>query len=163
MSSKLKGRKSEKTAQPRESRIVIARPTGKVPVAVVSARHGGDVKSRPGRGFSIGELRGAGLARGLVTRWGAVVDLRRRSILENNVASLKSWGAHAAPAPESRTGKLKEEIGKVERTVRKEATQLEKEVVEVEKEVKRDAGKAEKAVKAKVVKARAKPKKKAKE
>ena len=136
------------------------RPTGKVPEAVVESRHGIGMVTRPGRGFSLGELTGAGLASRTAAGWGARVDVRRRSVLEGNVALLKGWGGHPAKAPQGRVKRAEEEVKKVEAAVKREVVEIEDEVVKAEKEVKKEAVKAEKAVKAKAGKAKAKPKKK---
>jgi ribosomal protein L13E len=147
------------------------RPAAKAPKAVVSARHGTGMVTRAGRGFSLGELSGAGLAPRLASMWGARIDYRRRSVLEPNVASLRSWGGHLVPAKkhEGRAKKVEEELAKVgkevEEEVEKGVAEVEKEAVKVEKEIKKETVKAEKAVKAKVPKpkAKAKPKPKKKE
>jgi ribosomal protein L13E len=133
------------------------KPSGKAPEATITSRHGTGSVTRLGRGFSMGELAGAGLSRNLASEWGVRLDLRRRSVLEGNVASLKSWSAH--PGTARRVEKLakeaEEEIEKVGREVKKEAARVEKEAEKVEREVKKEAVKAEKAVRRKP-----KPKKK---
>jgi len=154
------------------------RPAAKAPEAVVSTRHGTAMVTRLGRGFSLGELSGAGLAPRLASDWGARIDYRRRSVLESNVALLRGWGGHLASPKkhEGRVKKVEEELEKagkeVEEEVVKGVTKVEKEAVKVEKEVKKagkevkeETAKAEKAVKAKVPKpkAKAKPKPKKKE
>jgi len=166
--------KAEAKAEPEGPR----RPSVKAPEAVVSSRHGTVMIMRLGRGFSIGELSGAGLAPRLASNWGARIDYRRRSVLEPNVASLKSWGGHLLTTKkrEGRVKRVEEELVKAEKEVVKEAekgvAEVEKEMVKAEKEVakaekgvKKEAAKAEKAVKAKVPKrrAKAKPKPKKKE
>jgi len=135
-----------------------ARPVGKAPEAMVTSRHGTGVVRRLGRGFSMGELAGAGLSPNLASDWGVSLDLRRRSVIESNVSSLKNWGGHpsAARRIESKAKEVEEEIEKVGREVKKEAVRVEKEAEKVEREVKKEAVKAEKAVRRK-----AKPKKKA--
>jgi ribosomal protein L13E len=171
LSSKQTKKKAAKAPEPPKE--APKRPTGKTPEAMVSARHGTEMVTREGRGFSLGELSGAGLAPRLVTSWGARVDYRRRSVIDGNVASLRNWGGHLVPVKkrEGRVKKIEEEIVKagkeVEKEVEKGLGEVEKEVVKVEKEVKKEAAKAEKAAKAKVAKpkakAKAKPKPKKKE
>ena len=167
MSSRQKRGKAEKKAEPaktpkaKPSRPV--KPTGKAPEAVVTGRHGIGFVTRLGRGFSMGELAGAGLSPKLASDWGVRTDVRRRSVIDGNVASLKGWYTHpgAAKRIESRAKEVEEEIEKVGREVKKEAVKVEKEVEKeaekVEEEVKEEAVKAEKAVRRK---AKAKPKKK---
>jgi len=139
------------------------RPTGKPPEAVVVARHETGVVTREGRGFSMGELAEVGLAPRLASGWGLRLDVRRRSVLQGNVTSLRQWGALAKPGKkaEGRVKKVEEELVKVEREVEREvgkgAAEVEKGVAKAEKEMKKKAVKAEKAVKA-----RARPKAKAK-
>ncbi len=139
------------------------RPSGRVPEAMVSSRHGTGMVTRLGRGFSFGELSSAGLAPGLASEWGARVDARRRSILDGNVDSLKGWAGHAAQAKkaEGRVKKVEAELAKMEKEVEKEAAEVKEEVVKAEKAVKKEAARAEKAVKAKVEKPKPRPKKKA--
>ncbi len=83
------GKKAEIPAEPTRPKIV--RPSGRVPHAVVSSRHEQGMVERAGRGFSIGELAGAGLSPFLARKFGAQTDPNRRSILEANVAALKAW------------------------------------------------------------------------
>jgi ribosomal protein L13E len=137
-------------------------PTGKVPEAMVLARHGTEMVTRSGRGFSPEEISKVGIDPRLASKWGVRIDARRRSVLEGNVAMLKRWGGHLAQSKktEGRVKKVEEELEKVEEEVEKEAAKVEREVVKVEKEVKKEAARAEKAVKAKVERPRAKPKKK---
>ncbi len=118
---------------------------------MVQARHGTGFVTRPGKGFSHGELSGAGLSYGLASRWGLPVDVRRRSVLGGNTSSLRRWGAHSGlePRPESRTKRAEKELEKVEKGVKKEAVKAKEGVVKAEKVVKRGAVKAERAVRAK--------------
>ena len=140
------------------------RPSGRIPEAFVFSRRGTDMVNRSGRGFSRGELSGAGLAPRLATDWGVRTDVRRRSVLEGNVESLKTWTASQEPVrkAEGRVKKIEEELVRVEREVKKEGIEAKAETVKVAREVRREATKAEKAVKAKVGKPRAKQKKKKK-
>jgi len=135
------------------------KPTGKAPEAMVTSRHGTGVVTRLGRGFSMGELAGAELTGNLASNWGVKLDLRRRSVIDSNVQSLKSWSSHpsAARKIESRVKEVEEEIEKVGREVKKEAVKVEKEAEKVERQVKKEVVKAEKAARRK-----AKPKKKTK-
>ena len=145
------------------------RPVGRPPEAMIVARHGTGVVTRLGRGFSKGEVAGAGLSPRLASSWGARIDGRRRSVIEGNVALLKHWGGSIV-APKKTEGKAKRlevELEKAEVEVEKEVEKVEKEVEKVEKEaakvgkeVKKEATRAEKAVKAKVKKPRPKAKKK---
>jgi hypothetical protein len=106
----------------------------------------------------MGELVGAGLPLNLASNWGVRLDLRRRSVVDSNVASLKSWNSHPGTAKrmEGAAKEVEEEIEKVGREIKKEAVKVEKEAEKVEREVKEEAVKAEKTVRRK-----SKPKKKA--
>jgi len=99
----------------------------------------------------MGELSSAGLSRNLAFSWGLRLDLRRRSIVDANVTSLKSWSAHprGAKRAEGVAKEIEEEIGKVGKEVKKEAVKVEKEAEKVEREVKEEAVKAGKAVRRK--------------
>jgi ribosomal protein L13E len=153
---KAKGGKKAGTTKAAEARPV--KPSGKAPEAIISSRHGTGFVTRMGRGFSMGELAGAGLSRNLASNWGVRVDLRRRSVVESNVTTLRSWSSHPAAATRTKglAKEAEEEIEKVRREVKKEAVKVEKEAEKVEREVKKEAVKAEKAVRRKP-----KPKKKA--
>ena len=145
-------KKVEKAVERRaKPKVQHPRPSGRTPMAMVTARHGTGTITRPGRGFSLGELSGSGLPRPLAERWRVRVDPRRRSVLEGNVAALKSWhstGAGAAVEKEARA--VEEELKGAEEEVEREAVAAAEEVVKAEKAVKREAKKAEKAVMEKV-------------
>jgi ribosomal protein L13E len=83
--------KAEEAAKP--AKPAIQKPAGRVPIAIVVARHGTETVEREGRGFSKGELSGAELPLLLAARWKVPVDLRRRSVLKENVSALKKWFA----------------------------------------------------------------------
>ncbi len=153
----------EPKSAPRPSSEGPKRPAGRVPEAMVSSRHGTEMVTRLGRGFSFGELSNAGLAPRLASKWGARVDSRRRSILDGNVDSLKGWVGHTAPPgkAEGRIKKVEAELTRVGKEVEKEAAEVKEEVVKVEKAAKKEVAKAEKAVKAKAEKPKPKAKKKA--
>ena len=158
MSSRPRKAKGEKKPEPtKAAKAKPVKPPGKPPEAMISSRHGTGFVVRLGRGFSMGELAGAGLPRKLASNWGVRLDLRRRSVVESNVDSLRSWSIH--PGVKRRADgvakEVEEEVEKVGREVKKEAMKIEKEAEKVEREVKTEARKAEKAVKRKT-----KPKKK---
>jgi large subunit ribosomal protein L13e len=79
--------------------LVVAVGWGKrsdAPVAIVKkprlVKHLGiDQGTRPGRGFSLGELERAGITVEEAKRLGIYVDKRRRSVHEWNVEALKSY------------------------------------------------------------------------
>lgn len=109
-----------------------SRPTGAAPSATVEVRHGGRVMQRQARGYSLGEVAEAGLNFELTRRWGLLVDDRRRSALEDNVASLKKWSPQTKKTREAR---VEGEVKKIEKAVEKEVRKAKKEVEKVEKEV----------------------------
>ena len=139
-----------------------ARPAGKAPQAMVSVRHGTGPVTREGRGFSMRELSDAGLSPRLASRWGVRLDYRRRTVIQGNVDSLRSWGSRPTlgERAEGRAKKVEGELEKVGREVEKEAVKVEKEIAKAEKEVEEEVVKAKRAVRRKTGKARAKPKKK---
>lgn len=158
MSSRPKKAKGEKKGEPRKAaKARPVKPSGKPPEAMVTSRHGTGIVIRQGRGFSMGELAGAGLSRDIASSWGIRLDLRRRSVVEGNVTSLRSWNSHpgATTRVEGVAKEVEEEVEKVGREVKKEAIKVEKEAEKVERGVKKEAVKAEKAVRRK-----SKPKKK---
>lgn len=133
----------------------VHKPSGKVPQAMVTTRHGLETMERAARGFSIGELSAAGMLLRQARNWGVSVDERRRTVLEGNVEMIKGWASHikrqAAEAP-----RVHEEVAKVEKAVKEEAAEVVKEVVKVEKKAKKAAAKVEKKVVEKAKKPRAK-------
>ena len=159
MSSRKRRAKGEEKAESKKAdKANPIKPSSKAPEPVITSRHGTGLVTRQGRGFSVREVAEAGLTPRLATRWGLRLDLRRRSVVEGNVDSLKSWISHptAAKKKEGVTKEVEEEIEKVGKEVKKEAVKVEKEAQKVEREVKKEAVKAEKAVRRKP-----KPKKKA--
>jgi len=174
LSSRPKKAKEEKRAETTQTaKAEPVKPSGKAPDAVITGRHGTGFVTRLGRGFSMGELAGAGLSRNLASKWGVRLDYRRRSVVESNVSSLRSWNSHpkAVNRKEGVAKEVEEGIEKVGREVKKEAVKVKKEAVKVKKEavkVKKEAEKVEREVKEEAVKAekavkrKSKPKKKAK-
>ncbi|MDG6903156.1 MAG: ribosomal protein L13e [Nitrososphaerota archaeon] len=146
----------EKSAKGRAPRASLARPRGRAPEAMVMSRHETGMVSRKAKGFSLGELAGAGVAPRVAARWGASIDFRRRSVIEGNVGSLKEWHSHAVP-------EAVKEVRAAETRVEEGVKKIEKEAVAAGKEaaraVKKEAKKAEVAAKEKVEK-KARPKKK---
>jgi ribosomal protein L13E len=148
----------------RKPRAAVARPTGHAPQAMVMARHGTGMIARPGRGFSLGELSGVGLAPRLAFRWGVMVDPRRRSVIQGNVDSLRGWSSHpgAVGRIETEARRVEEELVEVGKEAEREVAVAEKEAVKAAKAVKKEAKKVEKAAKKKVTRPKARPKKKKK-
>ncbi|MDG6929537.1 MAG: hypothetical protein JRN29_05820 [Nitrososphaerota archaeon] len=131
---------------PKHQKVKEPSPAGKAPTAAVYSRHGSLMISREGRGFSVGEISGAGLAPGRVSEWGARVDYRRRSVIDSNVSALRSWSPSRAAEkaePEKAAAKI-EHAGAAA-------------VEEAEKAMKRAIKKPEKAAKKSAKKPRAKP------
>ena len=127
VSGKKKEAKSKRVVKEKDSK-----PTGAPPFATVEVRHGEQTMWRRASGFSRGEVRQAGLSFGLARRWGLLVDDRRRSTLEGNVASLKKWSTGARKTTEER---VEGEVRKVEKAVAREVRKVEKEAEKVEREI----------------------------
>ncbi len=159
-----KKRVSGKKKEAESKRVVkekAPKPSGTPPTAVVEVRHGRGMTQRQARGFSLGEVAQAGLNFGLARRWGLLVDERRRSTLEGNVASLKKWSSQTKKTAEER---VEGEVRKIEKAVVKEVRKAEKEVEKEAKKAEKDVEKVEKEVVEKVeapIKKRSKKKKKA--
>lgn len=135
-------------------KAVLSRPTGRVPVATVVARHGIGTVTRSGKGFSLGELAEANIVPRMAWKWGARLDGRRRSVIQTNVTSLKDWGSHAVKAerPALEAKKVEEEVVKVEKKVKKGAAEVKKEIVKIEAKAKKETAKAARKVKKKTQK-----------
>jgi ribosomal protein L13E len=165
LSSRPGKKKSEEKAPPRtQVKTVQVRPSGRAPTPTVLARHGIGMVIRTGKGFSNGELSEANIVSRLASEWGVRLDGRRRSVLESNVASLKSWGSHV-PKAERPTGEVKraqEELVKVEKKVKKDAAEAKKEVAKIEAKVKREPTRAKKKAKKAERPKKTRPKKKSK-
>ena len=87
------------------------------PVPVVLTRHESAMQQRDARGYSLGELESAGIAFIVAKRIRVPLDIRRRSVLEGNVAKLKGWYQPVpkkarTEAAESKVGEAGEEGGK---------------------------------------------------
>jgi large subunit ribosomal protein L13e len=163
LSSKAAKAESEEESSRRTQNKTPAKPTGKVPRALVVGRHGTGVVQRPGKGFSLGELSGVGLQSSLAAEWGLRVDGRRRSVHEGNVNLLKTWKPQAPPAKKAQKRvEPVEKLVKIERMVEEEAKEVKQKVSKAGKGAKKGAAKTEKVVKKKAAKPKAKPKKKAK-
>jgi ribosomal protein L13E len=70
------------------------------PIAFVLSRHDGGMIKREARGFSLSELKEAGLSFSSARRLGILVDRRRRSKVDDNVKALKDYSK-----PKRRTSK----------------------------------------------------------
>ncbi|MDG6902520.1 MAG: ribosomal protein L13e [Nitrososphaerota archaeon] len=131
------------------------KPKGKAPEPAVLTRHETWMIARRGKGFSLGELAGAGITPRAALRWGVSVDHRRRSVIEGNVSALKHWNSRpsVAKSAETKTVELAEEV-------EGEAAAIVKEAEKAEKALKKESKKAATAVKEKVEKPKARQKKK---
>jgi ribosomal protein L13E len=134
------------------------RPSGHAPKAMVFSRHGTGMISRRGRGFSHGELTGAGVESRMAARWGLRVDPNRRSVLEENVSSLKQWSAKPTMVSTVRKDAkaVEERAEEVVKEAEVDVEVIEAEAKKVEKGLKKEAKKVEGSAK----KAGKKPRKK---
>jgi ribosomal protein L13E len=128
---------AEKVVKPARPRL--EKPVGPVPAAQVMARHEGSMVGRGSRGFSWGEVESSGIAMGTAKGWGLPLDIRRRSVLEENVGALKTWYSKARQVERpTETKKLEKEIEKIgkeaEKEVKKGAAKVKREAVKVAKE-----------------------------
>jgi ribosomal protein L13E len=142
----------------------LGRPSSPIPGPTVESRHEHEMISRDAKGYSFGELSGAGVPLRVASRWGVPVDIRRRSVLGANITALKAWFGTAKPRKkQSEARKVEKEIVKVAEEaaaeVEKEVKAVEKAVVKAEKKVKR-AGTAAKKEEKKIAKKAGKPRKK---
>jgi ribosomal protein L13E len=64
---------------------------GPPPKAAILSRHIDSLHERLARGFSLGELASAGVPLNAAKREGLSLDIRRRSVVEGNVDTLKGW------------------------------------------------------------------------
>ena len=112
--------KAEKRTKAEAPKVV--RPVAAMPGATVEARHGGDMITRRGKGFSQGEISEAGLPGHLAALWNVPRDVRRRSELVPNVEALKGWLSGAKnKAPRSETKAPEEKKKPKKRATRKKA------------------------------------------
>ena len=147
-------------ARAKTPKAVRPKPTGRAPVAMVSTRHGTGMVTRQGRGFSLAELSGAGIAPRAAAEWGAKVDPNRRSLIDSNVGSLKAWGSHvsAGAAVRREAKEVEARVEEVAHELKIDAEEVEQEAVKVAKAAKKGAKKAEAAVKSKAERPRKKKK-----
>lgn len=73
----------------RDMSIEPPKPIVKIPVK--RRDYGKGVKIRVGRGFSLGELKAAGLSEYEARKIGIYVDKNRKSVHDENVKALKEW------------------------------------------------------------------------
>ncbi len=112
-------------AKPKAEKVVLSKPEGKVPVAMVESRHLGGMITRAGRGFSMAELSGAKVPMIHARKWGLPTDPLRSTALEGNVKALGKWYtpvAKAAKAPP----KVEEAAEPEEKPAKKKATRKKK-------------------------------------
>ena len=141
------------------SRSELPRPRAVPPLAHVRARHEGEMITRAGRGFSLGELTASRLPFGAARQWGLQLDLRRRTVLEENVQAIKAWEAGPKREKVGEAKKVEGELTKVKKEVKKEAAKAKKEAKKVEEETAEAVEKAEAPLKKRARKKRTPSKK----
>jgi len=100
--------KAKKAAERKEApaKVVVKAETvvlGPLPEATVTSRHIDSMHERPARGFSFGELAAAGVPLNAARREGLSLDIRRRSVVDGNVETLKGWFKGPARSASERT------------------------------------------------------------
>jgi len=115
------GKKAAPKETPKAEKPKVFKPTGRIPAAVVSARHGFSMVERRGKGFSRKELSEVGLPQHLALEWHVPVDLRRKSIIEANVSAIRKWYAQPKKAEEAASPR-QPQAGPRKRTTKKKET-----------------------------------------
>jgi ribosomal protein L13E len=108
---------AKKRAKPKaseeESKPVDAQPVMRedppTPIPWVMARHDGGMQERRAKGFSGGELSVVGLTLVRALSMKVPIDLRRSSVLEGNVGTLKAWYKPPAKKPKQPKAEKAEE------------------------------------------------------
>jgi ribosomal protein L13E len=110
----IKTRKAAKVApkEPKAEAVDKAVEFRTIPVPVVLARHEYGMQERDARGYSLGELASVGVSFNVAKRMKVPIDIRRRSVLEGNVGSLKSWYVPEPKKPKVETGEKAERLKK---------------------------------------------------
>jgi len=86
------------------------------PWPMVHSRHGLELHERRARGYSMGELASAGITYLAASRATLPLDIRRRSVLGDNVSKLKGW---YQPEPKRQHAEAAEEPEAVKKTASK--------------------------------------------
>lgn len=95
----------EGSEEVQETEVVL----GPVPPPKVLSRHEGEMHRRDARGFSFGELEAAGVGLVFARDHGVMVDVRRRSVLDENVTALKGWYVPPSKKPKAEAEEAAEE------------------------------------------------------
>lgn len=153
--------KKQKETRSKAKSQTLVKPAGPVPQPLVMTRHEREMKERRGKGFSWGELGAAGINHATAMNWGLSIDPRRRSVLDGNVAAVKTWASHAkSKKAESEVSKAEREVKKVEEEVKEGAAEVKKEVSKAAKKVEKKASKVAKEAEKAAAKAKPRAKKK---
>jgi len=94
-----KPKRAQKTKKPAEKKEAVAAEMAKTeavklrppPTAMVSWRHLDSLHERQARGFSFGELASAGIPLNTAKSQALSIDIRRRSVRDENVNKLRAW------------------------------------------------------------------------
>jgi ribosomal protein L13E len=121
---KKKAVKADAKAEETKGEPVVVTEAEPSPQATVIARHEYSSQERRGKGFSSGELSGAGLTFIIAKSLRVPIDVRRRSVLEPNVGVLKGW---YKPAPKKAKEPRAEKKEQAEKPVKKAAKKAKKE------------------------------------
>lgn len=103
---KAKKAAEKKVAAPKTTEKKQMVKLGPPPIAMVASRHIDSLHQRVARGFSFGELASAGVPLDTAKRQDLSVDVRRRSVVHENVEKLKGWFKHPGHAA-AREGAVK--------------------------------------------------------
>ncbi|MDA4117728.1 MAG: hypothetical protein OK455_05225 [Thaumarchaeota archaeon] len=102
VSTKPKAKSSEKKESPPRTvaKKGVPKILGPAPSATIISRYNDSTQERDARGFSFGELESASISLIEARNQKLSVDIRRRTILNDNIESLKAWLKDEPPSSE---------------------------------------------------------------
>jgi ribosomal protein L13E len=102
VSAKPKAKSPEKKESPPRTvaKKAVPKILGPAPSATIISRYNDSTQERAARGFSFGELESASISLIEARNQKLSVDIRRRTILDDNIESLKAWLKDEPPSSE---------------------------------------------------------------